>query len=339
MNRLKNSKVARMPTVSIIIPNFNHARFLSRRIDTVLNQTLQDFEVIILDDCSTDGSRLILSKYADDSRVRTEFNEVNSGSTFKQWNKGVGLARGKYVWIAESDDFADEHLLERMVTVLENESNVTFAYCRSWRVFDDDRVDGFADYYLDYLKTPRWGADFCVDGREECRTYLVSSNTVPNASAVVFRRKVFELVGGADEGLQLCGDWKLWVAMALEGRIAYLGEPLNYFRSHDTSVRSRARREGLDVAEDLQVIRWILGQVTPADTVLERVLQGRVGFWVPAIMSTRVSLSLKLNILKTIIAIDPHMIRRAVRPVLVNIRQKLLRRWRSIRSILTTART
>ena len=108
-----------MPTVSVIVPNYNHARFLPQRIETILRQSYQDFELLLLDDCSTDDSRAILSQYASDPRVRLEFNEMNSGSPFKQWNKGVRLARGKYVWIAESDDYADPQLLERLVAVLE----------------------------------------------------------------------------------------------------------------------------------------------------------------------------------------------------------------------------
>jgi cellulose synthase/poly-beta-1,6-N-acetylglucosamine synthase-like glycosyltransferase len=79
----------KMPTVSVIVPNYNHARFLARRIDSILKQSFQDFELILLDDCSTDDSRSILSLYARDPRVRIEFNEANSGGTFKQWNKGV----------------------------------------------------------------------------------------------------------------------------------------------------------------------------------------------------------------------------------------------------------
>src|ERR1700722_8508136 len=89
-----------MPKVSVIIPSYNHARFLRQRIDTVLQQTFQDFEVILLDDCSPDNSPEIISSYVGDSRVRIEFNAINSGSTFKQWNKGVRMARGDYVWIA-----------------------------------------------------------------------------------------------------------------------------------------------------------------------------------------------------------------------------------------------
>src|SRR5215467_1498105 len=111
-----------MPKVSIVVPNYNHARFLPQRLNSILGQTFQDFELILLDDSSTDDSRSILSQYTADPRVRIEFNELNSKSPFKQWNKGVRLARGEYVWIAESDDYADERLLERLVPLLVAES-------------------------------------------------------------------------------------------------------------------------------------------------------------------------------------------------------------------------
>jgi len=207
-----------MSIVSVVVPNYNHARYLQRRVESILEQTYQDFELILLDDCSTDNSREILASYAGNPRVRIEFNETNSGTPFKQWNKGVRLAQGKYIWLAESDDYADERLLARLVTLLEAEPEATFAYCRSWRISEDDQKDGFADSYLDYLDPQRWSADFCADGREECRNYFISINPIPNASAVVFRKVIYECIGGADESLCLCGDWKLWAAMALAGR-------------------------------------------------------------------------------------------------------------------------
>ena len=253
-----------MPKVSVIIPNYNHARFLRRRIESVLRQTYTDFQVILLDDCSTDESRSILSEYANDPRIRRiEFNAVNSGSTFKQWNKGVGLARGEYVWIAESDDYADERLLEKLVPLLDAEPNRVLAYCKSWRVREDDQIIGTSPHQ-DF---ERWTADFRADGREECQDYLIRSCTIPNASAVLFRREVFVRVGGADESMVLCGDWKLWMAMALTGSIAYLAEPFNYHRFHDASVRQRSERLGVGPLEHLRVIRWILERVTPSGPV------------------------------------------------------------------------
>src|SRR5260370_33694300 len=161
-----------MTTVSVIVPNYNHARYLHKRIDSVLGQTYQDFELILLDDCSTDHSRDILSPYGTNPRVRIEFNEKNSGSTFKQWNKGVRMANGKYIWIAESDDYADKRLLERLVETLEGNEKMVFAFCRSWRVTEDDQLKGFEDTYSKFRRQgPHgWGADFCVEGQQECRS-------------------------------------------------------------------------------------------------------------------------------------------------------------------------
>src|SRR6267378_3760300 len=130
------------PKVSVIVPNYNHARFLRQRLDSIMGQTFQDFEVVLLDDCSIDESRSILSEYADDPRVRIEFNAVNSGSTFKQWNKGVRLARGEYVWLAESDDYADPQLLERLVSRLDAEPNAVLCNCRSVRVSSEGEIIG-----------------------------------------------------------------------------------------------------------------------------------------------------------------------------------------------------
>src|SRR6267378_5588953 len=91
-----NTALSAHPSVSVIVPNYNHARYLRQRIESVLGQTYKDIEVILLDDCSTDESRAIISEYSADPRVKVVLNEVNSGSTFKQWKKGMGLAHGEY---------------------------------------------------------------------------------------------------------------------------------------------------------------------------------------------------------------------------------------------------
>lgn len=247
-----------MPKVSIVVPNYNHARFLPRRLDSIMGQRFQDFELILLDDSSTDDSQSLLSEYGRNARVRIEFNEVNSKNPFKQWNKGVALTRGEYVWIAESDDYADERLLDTLAARLDAEPKAGFAYCRSWRVVQD-RVDGFVDPLLPAKEPARWTADYCADGHEECCNYMVRCNTVPNASAVVFRKAAYHNVGGADESLNLCGDWKLWVAMALTGKVVYVAEPLNYFRFHDESLRNLTQNRD---AEASRVHRWIVENAT-----------------------------------------------------------------------------
>ena len=332
-----------MPTVSVIVPNYNHARFLRRRIDTILDQTYSDFELILLDDYSTDESRAILREYASDPRVRLEFNEVNSGSTYRQWNKGVRLAEGKYVWIAESDDYADERFLERLIEIIERREKIAFAFCRSWRVTEDDRLKGFEDAYLQshYQGPYRWDVDFCAEGQQEFQNNFLFINPVPNASAVVFRKAEYERVGGADESMILCGDWKLWAAMALAGRIAYVSAPLNYYRLHHATVRSNTARKSMSVSvlESLQVVRWILDRVTLSPAELVQVYEAHAAGWVPEMMSTHLSLTAKSMILRYVRAIDPHPMRRVAGPAIETVRRKLLRHWRDFRSMVAPVRS
>ena len=322
-----------MPKVSVIVPNYNHARFLRKRIESVLGQTFQDFEVILLDDCSTDESRSILLQYSGDPRVRMEFNEINSGSTFKQWNKGVRLARGEYVWMAESDDYADERFLQRLVPVLDEEPTAGFVYSRSWRVTEENQVEGLGDWYLDLVDPQRWKADFCVDGREQFPGYFSRSCVVPNASAVLFRRATYERVGGADERLRLSGDWKVWAAMALTGKVAFVNEPLNYYRLNNKSVLQKSVQDATNVFESLEVVRWILDRVTLPKAVLADVYKAQADCWVPAVMSLRFPFRLKLAILRRVSALDPHPIRRLAGPALRTVRRKVLRHWRAVRPL------
>ena len=118
------------PLVSIIIPNYNHSKFLQQRLDSVFNQTFQDFEVILLDDCSTDNSVDILKKYANHPKVsHLELNKQNSGSPFKQWQKGITMAKGTYIWIAETDDYCEFNFLDQMQAYDIFEMVILISFC------------------------------------------------------------------------------------------------------------------------------------------------------------------------------------------------------------------
>jgi hypothetical protein len=241
------------------------------------------------------------------------------------------LAAGEYVWIAESDDYADERLLERLVEVLDAEPEVTFVYCRSWRITGDDQRDGFADWYLAELDPRRWTEDFRADGREESRNYFVHANSVPNASAVVFRKAIYERVGGVDEHLRVCGDWKLWVSMALQGKVAYVSEPLNYYREHDATVRARVEQTGRGAGEHIEMVSWMLERVTPTDLIVEKAYSQASISWIPPVLNRRVPFRVRWRLLRNAMAIDPHAVRRLVRPALAMVRLKLVKEFRLVR--------
>ena len=150
-----------MPKVSVIIPNFNHGIYLKQRINSVLNQTYQDFEVIILDDCSTDNSKEIIEQFRNHPKVtHIHYNEVNSGHAFYQWNKGVQLAKGELIWIAESDDYCDANLLETLVPLLQQNPDAALAYCKSVRVDEKNRfIDDLSWWYKD-IHNSKWAKDY-----------------------------------------------------------------------------------------------------------------------------------------------------------------------------------
>lgn len=101
----------RIPSNSVIMPNYNHALFIKQRIESVPNQSYQDFELIILDDCSSDNSREIIAQYRQNPKViRIIYNQHKSGCVFKQWINGVVKAKGEFIWIVESDDLLDINL-------------------------------------------------------------------------------------------------------------------------------------------------------------------------------------------------------------------------------------
>jgi glycosyltransferase involved in cell wall biosynthesis len=246
-----------MPKVSVIIPNYNHAEFLEKRILSILNQTYQDFEVIYLDDASTDNSNEVFTKFADNPRIRAIYNQTNSGSPFKQWNKGIKYANGEYIWIAESDDYADPKFLETLVPILEENPQVGLAYCQSCQTDKHGNITTTMHWWTDDLSKERWKSDFLNSGLDECKRYLVIKNTIPNASAVLTRRCLFEKIAYAEESMILCGDWITWIKILLKSDIAFTAKLLNYYRSHSSSVRSKSSLNGLDIYEKMQIFYFV----------------------------------------------------------------------------------
>ena len=226
-----------IPLVSIIIPNYNHALFLKQRIDTILNQTFQDFEIILLDDASTDGSLEILKSYKNHPKVaHLILNETNSGSPFKQWQKGINLAKGQYLWIAESDDYSDVSFLERCLFQLQK---VDVCYTQS---VDLNTHGETLKKRIDYTKKFQpniWEQDFVMDGKQFVTQYMLIKNVIPNASSVVFKMALIqpETMNDIFLNMKMCGDWYFWMNLCLNSKIAFIAKPLNYFRTHDAISR------------------------------------------------------------------------------------------------------
>jgi hypothetical protein len=270
-----------MPTVSVIIPSYNHARFLDQRIQSVLGQTYRDFEVLFLDDASTDNTLEVFAKYKNHPNIQALNNESNSGNTFKQWNKGVRAARGAYIWFAESDDVAEPRFLETLVPLLDAHPNVGLAYCASILVDEAGAKVGDMDWWTDPIHPTHWKSDYLSRGAEECLCALVHRNTIPNASAVLLRKATYEQAGYADETMRFCGDWSTWVKLLLVSDVAYAAAPLNHFRvAHPHCVRSRTDSQLAYLEERLRILQMIRARLPLPPTVAEQVFQSCAAEWV-----------------------------------------------------------
>lgn len=238
-----------MPTVSVIVPNYNHAVYLRQRIDSVLSQTFQDFELILLDDNSTDESCEIMDDYRNHPKVsHVVRNNQNSGSAFHQWKKGIDLAVGKWLWIAESDDWADNTFLEKMMQVVGKDSRCVMGSSIPRYVFSDGKTwnkecDGEIQLYQ--------GPDFV-------RRRLVLGNSLPNVSALLLHR---EAVGKIDFSsiakMRLCGDWLLYAKLCEQGTVVEYQDVLSYFRQHGDNTSTEAEKNGLPLIEGVEVLDYV----------------------------------------------------------------------------------
>ncbi|HQV69642.1 MAG TPA: glycosyltransferase [Thermoflexales bacterium] len=243
--------------VSAIIPNYNHAPYLPERLRSVLAQTHAELEVIVLDDASTDDSLSVIRQFERDPRMtHVSANAANSGSAFCQWNAGAAKAKGEFLWFAESDDVADPRFLEMLLGIIAPRPNIGIAYCASNKINERGQVVGNFDAYYADLDPHHWQTDFINDGRAEARDFLCFKNTLPNASAALIRREAFAQTGGADESFTLCGDWDVYAKILRGWDIAYCATPLNAYREHGNSVRSRSR--GVALTESARVVSRIL---------------------------------------------------------------------------------
>lgn len=238
-----------MPEVTVIIPNYNHAPYLEERINSVLNQTYQDFEIIILDDFSSDNSREIIERYRSNPKVSAiVFNNMNSGSTFKQWEKGINLARGQYVWIAESDDWCEVTLLQYLVQGIKMRPDCTISYCQSYAIEGRDAILWHSYHPL---------LQDIQDGTLFIKNHMIFNNSIFNASMAIWRKECFSFISREFTSYKYCGDWLFWVELSLKGTVCISGRVLNYFRNHPDDVSTKANLSGLNFIENLKMINWL----------------------------------------------------------------------------------
>lgn len=242
-----------MPLVSVIVPNYNHARFLELRLESIFKQTIQNFEVILLDDASTDNSLDLLKEYKQNYKQVSHLlvNNTNTGSPFQQWEKGIKLARGQYIWIAESDDWAESTFLEKLLPLIQQE-NVSLAFCNSHWIDEKGKIGKSLSIHT---------SSFLKEGKTEISEHLVYHNSIQNVSSVLFKKSYLDQRNSNYVTYQVAGDWVLYIDLLLNSKIGFCGELLNYFRWYHSNVSNETNEKGLWAKEGIGVLNLIGDQV------------------------------------------------------------------------------
>lgn len=250
-----------MPRVSIIVPNFNHAMYLRQRLDSIYEQTYPNVEVILLDDCSSDESVDVLREYAARYPDKTicRFNETNSGRVFNQWKKGIDLASGELIWIAESDDYCSKNFLEELVRCFQNKAvKLAFAHIEFVRGIPPIRVWSSTEYLQD-ISLQIGHQPFIRSAHAMVKSGWAIKNILPNVSGAVFRNPGRLSLFDNSEwlGLRLCGDWIFYLSIIRGGLVAFSPDATSYYRQHTLNTSVEAQREDVYYREHEVVARYI----------------------------------------------------------------------------------
>lgn len=212
--------------VSVVVTNYNYGRYLAGCLDSILNQSYPRFEIVLVDDGSTDDSDQVVARYRDEPRLRT-FRQPNGGQA-RAKNAGIRQARGEFIAFLDADDRWLPEKLEKQVRLFADpQVGVTFTRAR---FIDADGHPLPADAPGRYL-TPRAGA---------VTSYLFLDNFVPFSSSMV-RRACLERFGGFDESLSMGIDWDLWLRLSTGCRFAFVDEPLLDYRVGHAGQMSKKR--------------------------------------------------------------------------------------------------
>lgn len=268
--------------VSVVIPNYNYEQYIEKRIETVLMQTYPIYELIVLDDKSTDNSVAVIDRKLAEIRVKypdlkVQFvvNEKNFSKAILQWKKGFELATGDYVWIAEADDLSSRYFLEEVMKGFDD-PEVVMSYTES-KLINSRGVILAPNFRWsrDREKTGRYKTNYIRDGFREIEEIMAIRCTIPNVSAVVFKKSdMIPYSKYFDEAAEFsqAGDWCFYTRILAHGKINYNKRALNRFRIHNKSKTAGAKRDGKHFEEILRLHREFASKYNLDEFVRRRML-------------------------------------------------------------------
>ena len=235
--------------VSVIVASYNHSEY-------------QNLEILVIDDCSTDGSLEVLRGYESHPKVKLIIREINGGWVNVS-NQGVDVSKGEFIIFANCDDTCEPQMFEKLVESIKKNPTAGIAYCRSKMIDQSGKLLGD-----DFLIREKAFRNFCKTDilvpKNIFSKFLLNSCVIPNLSAALFRKNCYIFSGGMTGLYKVCADWDLFFRVTQYYDIAYISEPLNSFRQHKTTIRSTTK-EQIYFSE---VLSLLLTQITRQNLTL-----------------------------------------------------------------------
>lgn len=221
-----------MPRVSVIMPCFNHARFVEESVASILKQTQEDLELIIVDDCSSDNSWELIQRLAQkDSRIKPIRHDRNRGAS-RSRNDGLRAAQGDFIGFCDSDDIWDRRKLEFQTQLLHENPDYGATYCDSIIVDETGMATGRR--FSQRFPPPKPASGWLFQ-------HLVPRNFI-NMQSVLMRKECLQDTGYFDEGIRWVEDWWYWIRLSRRHRFLYSPKPLARYRVHGCSTNLVQRR-------------------------------------------------------------------------------------------------
>lgn len=227
--------------ISVVVPNYNYSNYLYQRVYSILNQNYKIHELIILDDASKDNSlfyiKQIEQKISEFVNVKVVVNDINSGNAFSQWQKGMNLASGDYVWVAEADDYAKKNFLNEVVSPLKKNNNIVISYADTGFIDSNGYItkNSLVDQ-IDILKTNHWNASYVNKGISEINCYSYLNCTIPNVSGTIIKKGNYDEIFESAKKFHQSGDWFTYLNILNLGDISFINKTLNYYRVHGNNI-------------------------------------------------------------------------------------------------------
>ncbi|CDB28720.1 uncharacterized protein BN721_01091 [Firmicutes bacterium CAG:582] len=227
--------------ISVVVPNYNYSNYLYQRVYSILNQNYKIHELIILDDASKDNSLFYIEqieqKISEFVNVKVVVNDINSGNAFSQWQKGMNLASGDYVWVAEADDYAKENFLNEVVSPLKENNNIVISYADTGFIDSNGYItkNSLVDQ-IDILKTNHWNASYVNKGIAEINCYSYLNCTIPNVSGTIIKKGNYDEIFEEAKKFHQSGDWFTYLNILNLGDISFINKTLNYYRVHGNNI-------------------------------------------------------------------------------------------------------